>query len=154
MKNSKISTKIVWGFSLVMVLALVFSLSSMWKIIQVGNLSSEMYEHPFASNDAVLKIDGDVIAIHRAMKDVAMANNKKEIDDAVAKVDEYEKHAYDQIKVLEEKFLGDKGMVSEVKLALDGWKAKRDKVIGLARQGQMDKVAAAIILQGYLDRCA
>ena len=82
---------LVLVFGVVLVLMGVVGLFAVSKMNQLSNLNRQLYEHPFAVQRAVLAIDGNVIRIHRAMKDVVLSRSETDFETAVALVDELEK---------------------------------------------------------------
>ncbi len=57
-----------------------------------------MYQHPLTVSNAILRVDGNIVRIHRSMKNVPLAKNDAEIDAAVKIVNKYEKEDDDSIK--------------------------------------------------------
>ena len=138
----KLSFKIYLGFFVSLLVAVVIGVFS---LIEMGVLAGEtqkLYRHPYAVSTAVLRIERDLVKIHRSMKDVALANNDAEISAAAKKVDEIEATVFDDFEVLKERFLGDKSKVENFRNNVAGWKQMRDQVIALKREGKNDEAAA------------
>ncbi len=141
LRNEKIGVRLGIGFCLVF---LIFALVSFITINRMGFLSgltNMMYRHPLTVSNAVLRVDGNIVRMHRSMKDVALAKNEAEIDEASKLVDEYEAEVYKDFAIIEERFLGDKKMYEEAIQAFTDWKPIRDEVIALMQQDKKDEAA-------------
>lgn len=141
-KELSIGIRLGIGFSLILLLFAIVSLFIINRMGFLSDLTGMMYRHPLAVSNAVFRVDGNIIRIHRAMKDVALAKSDAETDEAVRIADKYEKEVYKDFKIIEERFLGEKRMYEDARKAFREWKAIRDEVIALTRQGKKDEAAA------------
>lgn len=146
LKKINIGIRLWIGFSLILLLFTFVSLFIINRMESVSDLTSMMYRHPLAVSNAVLRIDADIVRIHRSMKDVVLAENNAEIDEAVQIVNRHEEHIYKDFKIISERFLGSKKMYENARKAFKKWKLIRDEVISLMRQGK--KYQAATITKG------
>ncbi|MCP4106668.1 MAG: hypothetical protein GY749_14210 [Desulfobacteraceae bacterium] len=103
--------------------------------------TTKLHKHPFAVSTAILRVDGNIIKIHRTMKDVALAINDGEIEAAVEKIPEYESLIYADLKIIKERFLGDQKQVENIKQLFEDWKPIRNEVIALTGNGEREKAA-------------
>jgi signal transduction histidine kinase/DNA-binding response OmpR family regulator/HAMP domain-containing protein len=141
MKNLKIGIRLAIGFASVLILTIIVGVIA---IIEMQNLAEnivQMYKHPLAVSNAVRDIRADIIAIHRSMKDVALAKDVGQITTASATVYRYEQKVYKSFELVSQRFLGDKGDVKIAKQAFSEWKAIRDEVIRLMELGEKDQAA-------------
>ncbi len=146
LKNVKIGLRlgIVYGF-----LFLIFILLSLFFLNRMKFLSEitdKLYKHPFTVSNTIFRIDGNITKIHRSMKDIALANSLKEIEQISHIVDKYEEKVYSDFKIIAERFLGKKEMYKDAQLAFADWKPIREEVILLMHSGK--KVEAAEITKG------
>ncbi len=151
--NIKIRWRLSIGFLLVIVLTLIAGLISISTIQELSGLTTKMHEHPLIVGNAIRDIRTNIIAMHRSMKDVVLADNLDEIKDAAAIVDEREKETIALFNIVLDRFLGDKRTVKDALREFAGWKVIRDEVIELMKKG--DKQLAADITKGkgkrYID---
>ncbi|MDX2470644.1 MAG: methyl-accepting chemotaxis protein [SAR324 cluster bacterium] len=138
----KINTKLIFGFLLVILLTGVLSVISLVNMQKLSSLTTKLYKHPMAVSVAVAELNGNIIAMHRSMKDVALAQNPEQIASAVAQVNAYEKEAFLQFSIIEDRFLGDKAMVATALNHFRDWKPVRDEVITLMAAGEREQAAA------------
>jgi PAS domain S-box-containing protein len=146
LSNTKLAVRLGVGFGVMLALLGAVGFFAVTRMNQLSNLNRQLYEHPFAVQRAVLAIDGNVIRMHRAMKDVALSRNEADFTSAVATVDELEKKTYDEFKIVEERFLGEPAMYIRAETLFKQWRPIRQEVIGLVRDGEY--VEAAEITRG------
>ncbi|MDM8535773.1 methyl-accepting chemotaxis protein [Desulfobacterales bacterium HSG17] len=144
--NLKIGTRFGLSFAIVLILMLGIIFYSIKSLESAAQATNKLYKHPFAVSTAVLRIDGDIVRIHRSMKDVALAKNNEQIEAAVSIVSEKEGHVFADFEIIEERFLGDKKQVEEIIQLFKAWKPIRDEVISLMKAEDKDK--AAMITKG------
>ena len=112
----------------------------------LAGLTERLYNHPFAVSNAVLRVQRDVTAIHRSMKDVALAQTPQAIEHAYAEVTALERAIDRHFAVIDDRFLGDRSMVESARTAIVDWRPIREEVVALIRAGE--RAAAAEITQG------
>jgi signal transduction histidine kinase len=113
---------------------------------QLSGQTANIYNHPLTVSNAVLRINTNIIKIHRSMKDVALAQDLASIKESSGIVDVLEKKVYGDFEIINERFLGEK---IKYRTALDvftEWKPIRDEVIALMHAGQ--RIEAADITKG------
>ncbi len=142
-ETTKFSNKLYFSFGVIIIFSIIIALVSLSKVNDIADLTEKLYNHPYTVSTGILEINSDIIAIHRSMKDVTLAKNNTEIDQAVKIVDDYEQKIYSSFEIVKERFLGDKTMITEAIKAVTDWKVIRDEVITLTKVGK-NKAAAAI----------
>lgn len=70
--------------------------------------TEQLYKHPYTVSNCVRDIKYGIVAIHRNMKDVALAKDMESINVAAKAVDEEEAKVFKAFDKAEERFLGDK----------------------------------------------
>ena len=138
----KSNRQLVVGFGAIVLAIVVAGIVSIWSVIHVAELNEQLYRHPLAVSNAVLDVNGNLIAIHRSMERVVLADDSAAIDLIVVQIDEHEQRIYDDFAIVEERFLGDKEQIQEVLNLIRDWKPIRDEVIGLMRDGKQSRAAA------------
>jgi len=103
-----------------------------------------IYEHPLPVTRAVLKANVAIVAMHRSMKDVVLATNNKELEQAISKVNQFEKEALAEFDIVQSKILGAKGqqLASVARASLIRWREIRSEVIELMRSGKRKEAVA------------
>lgn len=140
-KNLKIAARLRIGFGALILALIGISLFTASNMKGLSSLTAELYKHPYAVSTAILRIDADIVKMHRSMKDVALSRENGEIDRAIAQVDDYEKAVLEDIDLIEERFLGDETQVKRMRELFIDWKPIREEVISLMRSGDREKAA-------------
>ncbi len=133
--------KIIISFSITILLLIFIGIVSVIKMMELSDLTQKLYKHPFTVTNATKTIETNLVSMHRYMKDVALAKNMDEIDQAVAHVDSNEITIYKEFDTVFERYLGDK---EDIQISYDAfvkWKPIRDEVIYLMKLGKGDKAA-------------
>ncbi|WP_031481616.1 methyl-accepting chemotaxis protein [Maridesulfovibrio frigidus] len=140
--NLSVKMRLVLGFGVVVLLALVLGGVSIVSMNKLSEMTVNLYKHPYAVSTAMLRIDTDIVKIHRSMKDVALAQSPKQIDKAIDQIAELEKRIKADFKIVDERFLGDKSAVYAAQKLITDWKPIRDNVIEHMRAGERAEAAA------------
>ena len=130
------------GFITVALLLGVMGNIAIREVNTLAELTEKMYLHPLTVSNAVLEANTNIIAMHRYMKDVVLARNKKHLDEAVSMVDAEEKLVYQHFDLVMQRFLGDKSKIRQARQTFAGWKTIRSEVIQLTLQQKYNKAAA------------
>lgn len=104
-------------------------------------LTQKLYDHPYTVGLNLRDIQSNITAMHRSMKDVALAKSEVDINKATAIVDELEFKTFAAFDIVDRQFLGNKSMVNNARSLFQDWKAIRDKVIDLRRLGDVEGAA-------------
>ncbi|MFQ5715805.1 MAG: MCP four helix bundle domain-containing protein [Nitrospinales bacterium] len=142
LKNLKIGQRLALGFGLIIVLIGILGYEAINNLKLLSGLTNKLHKHPLTVSNATLEISGDIVRIHRSMKDVALAKNEEQLVKAWNTANSYEKPVYDNFALVNERFLGDKTNVNEAKQAFADWKAIREEVYQFMQSGERDKAAA------------
>ena len=141
-KRFGIGVRLWFGFGLILFLFAIVSLFIVHRMGVISNITNMMHAHPLTVNDAVLRIDANIVRMHRSMKDVVLAVTDSEIQEAIDVVNRYEKKVYRDFEIVAERFLGRREMYEETEEAFTQWKPIRDEVIALMQQGERSEAAA------------
>ncbi|MBB4266310.1 methyl-accepting chemotaxis protein [Roseospira visakhapatnamensis] len=136
-----IGARLAVGFAVLIAISILNGLIAQNSMGTLSDLTARMYRHPFAVSNAVLAADADITAMHRSMKDIALARDTAKINAASAEVDRLERDVDAQFAILRDRFLGDPRMINNAETAFKEWRAIRDDVIALVRAGDRDAAA-------------
>ncbi len=134
------------GFALTLVLIVTIAVVALRLIAQQADLADRIYRHPLTVSNAVLEANAAILAMHRHMKDVVLANSPQELDASVHAVATFERQVHQRFDIIADRFLGDRLKIQRARQAFEDWAPIRAKVIALARRG--DREAAAGITKG------
>ena len=136
LRNMKIGARLAAGFGVIAVAVVAASGFALVEMRRLSAVTTRLYEHPFTVRRALGKAETSVVKMHRGMKDVAMAPDVETRLRAVRVVDGLEQDVYRELRLVRERFLGDKQEVMNVLDVFAQWKPIRDEVIGLTKDGK------------------
>ncbi len=97
--KQKIGVRLGYGFGMVVFLVVLLGIMA---IVGMNNsifMIEELQEHPLTVSNAVRDIRSEIIAIHRSMKDVVLAENTEQVDEAKNDVSKHEERALDAFDI-------------------------------------------------------
>jgi len=147
LQNMKIGHRLFFGFGIVVLFLVAAGILAIQKIDSVYTLQQTFFEHPFVVVNALGEAHTHMIKIHRGVKEALMAENTQELEHAINDIDEDESAVFMHLKLVKERFLGDKQIVDSIIKDLGSWKNSRAKTIALLRE---DKKEQAVLLHKEL----
>jgi methyl-accepting chemotaxis protein len=141
--NLQVSTRLILGFAVLVALAAISGGLAIYNLNTLSNLTKNLYEHPMAVSNAILSADGNIVRMHRGMKDVALARSPAEIDQAEAEIGRYEQAVMSDLAVVKERFRGPQEMLDAVGRAFDNWRPIRQTIVALKRENH-DELSAQV----------
>ncbi len=103
---------------------------------RVADLTENLYNHPFAVSTAVLRIQRDVLGMHRAIKEVILSDSTEEIGRQQQYLAGAEANVLADFKLVQERFLGDPALVTAAERNFEDWRSVREEVIRLSLAGK------------------
>ena len=140
MEHPEISLRprLLTGYAAVILLFSLFGLYALhsFRTLQLDVVKT--HDHPLAVTRAALQAGGDITAMHRYMKDVAMSRSAADRDEYAAMVAELEGKIYARLDVIRKRILDERGGVLATDFARDfrAWEPIRSKVTRLLRAGR------------------
>jgi len=120
-------------------LLLLLGIVSIFKMQELSETTQKIYKHPFAVANATKTIEANLISMHRYMKDVVLALDENDINNAVNRVNESEREIYKQFSIVFERYLGKKEDIQQSYDSFVSWKPVRDEVIDLMQHEEFEK---------------
>ncbi|MBT6148719.1 MAG: HAMP domain-containing protein [Gemmatimonadetes bacterium] len=148
LKNTKIGTRLALGFGLMLLFILALGIFAVDRMDGLSLLTHKLYRHPFAVSNAVVRVQLNIVKIHRTMKDVASVRDLDQIGGLRDRIVGYEEDVYRDFALIEERFLGDEAMYRTPLQAFKDWKLIRDEVISLIQDGDQQAAYAITIGKG------
>ncbi len=139
--NLKIGIRLAIGFGIVLMLTMSVGIRAIIEMQNLANDIVQIHEHSLAVSNAVRDIRANIIAMHRSMKDIALAKDIGQMVTVAATVDKYEYEVYQSFELVSQRFLGEQSDVKTAQMAFSDWKSIRDEVIRLMEFGEKDKAA-------------
>ncbi len=138
MKLSSLSLKARFTSVLALV-TLALLIVSLYSYIAMSNLAStteKLYRHPFTVSVNIARVDANLVRQYRTMDRILA--NRAPSPEQLAALERIDAELDGQMKLVHERFLGDKALATNMIGAYDEWKAIRTQVIDLAKNGKLD----------------
>lgn len=140
LKDLKIGTQIQLAFGLILFFVLLLGLISFQQSNRINQQTKTMFEHPVQVRRALNLLTGDIIGIHRDMKDLFITEPSEFVSD-LNRIELLKQDAFTQIEILYENYLGPKTDIDSLKQSFIIWNAMREETIRLMREGKLDEAA-------------
>ena len=127
-----------------LVILMAIGLFAIIQIYTASNLVTQLHQHPFMVSNAVRDINLNILKMHHRMGEVALLQKQADLNAVVNTITLHEQQVYQQIALINERFLGDKQQVEQLKQLVIEWQPIRQEIIGLMKAGQREEAAALI----------
>ena len=142
LSNLKIKSRLIAGFSVVVLFLLLIGAISLRNLAAQGALLTEFLEHPYAVSNTIGDAQEQILRMHRAMKDIVLyGNDRQELENALREIEISEQAVYRDLALTRERFLGDKTKLDRIKELMDQWKPVRSRTVELVRQNKLPEAA-------------
>jgi class 3 adenylate cyclase len=140
--NTNIATRLGLGFGALVLLIVIFGLSSLQQMNRLEKQSDILYHHPLTVTRSVDAVIIEALKIHREMKDLAHTVDRDKINAHESRVSVYDEEALPHLETVSSQFLGDTQTVKKVYQSLIDWRPIRDEVIQLRLAGDLEQQVA------------
>ena len=139
--DAGIGRRLVTGFAVLVALMFGIGGLALNGMVTLAELTERLHRHPYAVNDAVLQVRADALAVHRGMKDVALAEGRQAITEVAASLEAYDARIAERLDLIEQRAPGDAALVADMRQALADWDETRQSVVRFRSFGQSDRAA-------------
>lgn len=118
-KNMKISKKLFLSFSIVILLFFVSLLVSIISIYRVAKSLDDFYNQPYQVVNATAHTRETLVSIQKNMYQGISTMDTQVVSEVITEIDKYTATVEDNVKILEQKFLGDKTIIENFKKIME-----------------------------------
>ena len=142
LKSISIRARMVLTLGLILALFAGFAVFSVSRIRKLGEVTSDIYEHPLRVSNASLRAQTGIVRMHREMKDLVLARTGAEQREAIRTLRAEEQEVYHDLGIIRRWILGEEGkmLIEETMDLFEGWEPIRTEVLRLVEKG--DKTEA------------
>jgi methyl-accepting chemotaxis protein len=111
----------------------------LYSFVAMSNLAAtteKLYRHPFTVSVNIARADGNLIRQYRSMD--KLLTKREPVDQTLAAFERIDPELEGQLKLVHERFLGDKTLSANLIKTYDEWKLVRAQIIDLAKTGKQD----------------
>ena len=142
LSNLKIGHRLAIGFGLVILFTSIVGLISIIGMTKLADVTTKIYEHPYAVSNTARDLDKRIMAMQGAMKDALNSKDEVTARDALVLLDKHEMNAEKDFEVIFNRFLGDKQDVVDLHLGFKEWRILREEIMSLKHEGRMAEALA------------
>ncbi len=135
MRKFGIDSRLGLAFGFPVGLVLFMGLLAIQNIRDISDTTEMLYRHPFAVSRAMLRIDANIVRMHRSMKDAALAEDPAALNETARLVRQLESEVLQDLELVKERFLGDQNDIIGLEELFMEWRPIREEVITLMRAG-------------------
>lgn len=136
-RDMKIGTRLGGAFGVMVLFIILVSGYGVYQMNHLADLTSEMYEHPMTVSKALLGIERGIYSMHLRMDGVPQTKDPAVLDKTSAEINGFEQQVEKDFAVVRGRFLGDQQKMDAAYKAFQDWKPIRNRIIALARQGNL-----------------
>ncbi|TAL18543.1 methyl-accepting chemotaxis protein, partial [bacterium] len=142
LQKISIGTRLLLGFGLVVLFLFAAGIMAIRQIETVQELHQTFYEHPFTVINSLRDAQTRIAKMHHDMDEALLADTEQKREKIFAAIREDDRAALEKLRLVEERFLGDKQLVRDIIQELEAWKTGRENAIELFRTGKRELAAA------------
>ncbi|MFH2125594.1 MAG: PAS domain S-box protein [Pseudomonadota bacterium] len=129
----KVSTRLGMGFAAVLILLLLVGALAFYQLHKLGQINRNLYLHPFAVSNAAQRLDTNCNRIQMALDQ--LASGLATTDEVRLSVQTFRSQMESDMRLLAERYLGDKADVRRVQDLAAQWALLQDRIFALDRSG-------------------
>ncbi len=142
MNQTKISTRLLFGFLLKLTGTVIVAGIGLYSVNHLAELTTDIYEHPFTVTDTIIEVRADVLQAQVVMGDIEHAANDPDQVEGLRRILQEIRGAADKsMASLRKLYPGPKSDVDDIDVALAEWRVAGDEGVRLVQAG---RVAEAI----------
>ena len=132
----KFRTRVLSGFGLILLFTVSFVVLSIFQVKNLRNESEFIYNHTYTVSNNVRDINTHIQTMESSMKDILLAKNQKEFDQAIDTINFYHLKVMTKFDTVFNRFLGDKRDVGIAYHTFIEWEDLRNDIIDLKVSGK------------------
>ncbi|MDD4991426.1 MAG: response regulator [Paludibacter sp.] len=127
MKNLKVSAQLIIGFLIMLLFIIILGVMSYRQTEKIHAQTEIIYNHPLQVRTALGKLQADILVMRLGTRNLMLAENMAEHEEALIQMKLAETDAYKQFQVLRERFLGPQEEVEAAYSDFLAWKTAREE---------------------------
>jgi signal transduction histidine kinase/CheY-like chemotaxis protein len=144
LRDLSIGKQLGLGLGVILLLVVCLGILAWSQTARLWEQTQTLYDHPLQVRRAVGALEADILTIHRAMIEAALAGSDQETATALQEIGRREADAVRQIAVLDERYLGPRADLTALQDDYITWRAIREETLRLLRAGSSAEATARI----------
>jgi len=122
---------LILSFLSILLLTTILGVTSIYKMLDLSQITEDMYNHPFTVSNAIAHIETESVHIQHKMQIISSLENIKEIYNLSMAIAVHYDNSIDLYKLIYERYLGDIQDIDNSYNAFLEWKKHRDTIINM-----------------------
>ena len=142
LEDMRIRTQLRLGLGLILALAILLGAVAWRQSNLLWSQTESLYSHPLQVTRAVGMLAADILNIRRAIRDLLLAENDREITSALQDIEAGKTDAARQFAVIYDCYLGPRTDIADLDNHFVEWNVIHDEIIRLIRLGKASEAVA------------
>lgn len=139
LKNLKIKYKLGLGFGLLVFLTALIGVNAIYSLKKTAEISENIYEHPLTVGQKVREIEKDFFNIHLNVLRIIYSEDVELSRIYKNTIVSLEEQIHYKLDIIDEKYLGDKSLISNFRSMFDSEIENRNEIINYILNGESEK---------------
>ncbi len=135
LRNLRLGNKLGIGFVLVLVLTASITGIGLFYLNRVADSTKQMYEHPYAIQLEISKMENYIVGIDRAVTAILGTRDVSVMEGHAEHIAELEAQIMASFDLICQRFLGDRELLEETRAAILDWQEIREELLGQQKRG-------------------
>lgn len=141
-KSMTLRKQLMLGLGAIIVLTLGMVGSSVWQADVLSNYTARLYKHPYEVTRSIVAMDGNLAKIDETVLKTMLGESSAPAARKI--ITELDKDTLERIKMMEDRFLGNKQWVSDLKASSAAWNQQRDQLLAQIDRGEKNPLSNCI----------
>lgn len=137
LKDITIGIRLILAFSVIVILVTVTAIVSYNHSKKLWTFTADLYDHPLQTSRSVRDIKADIIAMHRSVKDMILADDDTEFQKAIVSFRTTETNVEKSFEAVYNSYLGDRSDIDTVFRMFREWITITDETRRLLINGEV-----------------
>lgn len=142
LRDLNIGTQLALGLGCILLFVILLGVQSYQQEEALWQETKGLYEHPLQVRRALGELNGDILIMHRGMKDLVLTDNGSERQQIIQEIETAQANAFQKFDILYDRYLGNRSDIDTVHTEFVTWKPIRDETIRLLREGKRIEAAS------------
>lgn len=147
-KSLKVSAQLTIGFAIMLSFIITLGVVSYTQVNKIHQQTEIIYNHPLQVRAAIGRLQSDILQMRLGNRNLMLASNKEEQQEAIMQMEVAETDAEKQFVVLKTRFLGSQADVDSAYSNFIKWRVARQENTRLAVLGEIEQVKQSIKVDG------
>jgi len=134
--NVQIKTQLLSGFAILLLFVIVLGVMGISQSGAIADQTKLLYDHPLQVRRAIGQLNADILSIHQDMYSVMLSDSESTITELIVDMDSSIADAFDQIEILESRYLGPRSDIETIEQEFIKWNSIHDETLRLFQEGE------------------